>query len=152
MTAKPPQVRSLAQRRSDVQQKLASEQDAWVASADASGAAHLVPLSFAWVGGRVVLATPGSSRTARNLRRAGWVRLALGPTRDVVIVEGTLYEQATNADPRLAEQHAAAVGFDAREEPGYVFFIVTPQRIQAWRTPAELPGRDVMRDGIWLEE
>jgi len=52
----------------------------------------------------------------------------------------------------LADGHARAAGFDARESPGYVFLIITPERIQAWRNPAELPERDVMRAGRWLDE
>jgi hypothetical protein len=46
---------------------------------------------------------------------------------------------------------AAKTGFDPREldEP-YQYFLVRPQRIQAWREANELPGRDLMRDGRWL--
>jgi hypothetical protein len=144
-------VRDTAQRKADVLEKLTTEEDLWVTSAGATGEAYLIPLSFYWDGARLIVATPGHSRTARNLRRAGWARMAIGPTRDVVIVEGALAEIPAEADPTLAEAHARAVGFDARATPGYVFFILTPERIQAWRNPAELPGRDVMREGAWLE-
>src|SRR5688572_21948116 len=116
-------VRDLNQRKADVLEKLSSKEDLWVASADARGAAYLLPLSFAWVDERIVMATPGASRTARNLRRAGWARVAIGPTRDVVIVEGPLSELSAEADARLAEAHARAVGWDPRATPGYVFFI-----------------------------
>lgn len=143
-------VRDTTQRIADTREKLRSEVDLWVPSVDADGAAYLIPLSFYWDGVRLVVATPGNSRTARNLRRAGWARTALGPTRDVVIIEGRLSEQSAAADPVLAEAHARAAGFDARATPGYVFFILTPERIQAWRSPAELPARDIMRDGVWL--
>jgi hypothetical protein len=48
----------------------------------------LVPLSCHWDDSTLTIATPRASRTARNLVRAGWARVALGPTRDVVIIEG----------------------------------------------------------------
>jgi nitroimidazol reductase NimA-like FMN-containing flavoprotein (pyridoxamine 5'-phosphate oxidase superfamily) len=143
-------VRSMEQRVADVRAKLETEVDLWVASADASGNPYLIPLSFYWDGATVTVATPKRSRTARNLRRAGRARMALGPTRDVVIVEGPVEEIPADADDALAVAHARATGFDAREGPDeYVFFRVTPDVIQAWRNPAELPERDVMHDGQW---
>lgn len=146
------EVRDRAQRRADVIEKLQMDEDLWVASASRDGAAYLIPLSYYWDGECLTMATPIASRTARNLRRAGRARVALGPTRDVVIIEGPLEELAVTSDDRLAEAHAAAAGFDARaEHPPYCFFRLTPEHIQAWRTADELKGRDVMRDGIWLD-
>jgi hypothetical protein len=76
--------RSRSQRRIDALAKLRGDVDLWVASADESGRAHLVPLSHHWDGSTLTMATPRASRTARNLIRAGWVRVALGPTRDLM--------------------------------------------------------------------
>ena len=143
--------RSTAQRKADVQEKLGREVDAWVASASETGEAYLIPLSYVWDGARLTVATPTASRTARNLRRAGWARIALGPTRDVVVLEGPVEFIPCGADDALADAHAAATGFDARREPqDYVYIRLTPRRIQAWREADELPGRDVMVDGRWL--
>ncbi len=64
--------------------------DVWVASASASGEAHLVPLSLAWVEERAVIAVPETSVTARNVAAAGRARLAVGPTRDVVMIDAEL--------------------------------------------------------------
>src|SRR6059058_1460324 len=80
--------RSTAQRKADVLEKLRRDVDLWAASAGATGEAYLIPLSFYWDGAGLTIATPGRSRTARNRRRAGRARVALGPTRDVVILEG----------------------------------------------------------------
>src|SRR5690242_2164241 len=74
--------RSRAQRRRDTEHRLAHDVDVWVASASADGAPYLVPLSFDWDGEALLLATPASSPTARNLAVSGTARLGLGETRD----------------------------------------------------------------------
>jgi hypothetical protein len=151
--AAPATPRDPAQRKTDVLDKLRREVDCWVASASAIGDAYLIPLSFVWDGSTVTLATLRRSRTCRNLARAGWARLALGPTRDVVILEGPVTEISVDAiDPALADAFATATGFDPRQlaaQPEYVYLSVEPRRIQAWREANELPGRDVMIDGVW---
>jgi len=146
--------RSRAERKADVLAKLQTDVDLWVASADAEGAAYLIPLSFVWTeaDSTVTVATPRSSRTATNLIRAGWARVALGPTRDVVIVEGPVEALAVGADPKLEDEHAAATGFDPRTlADEYVYLRITAHTIQAWREANELPGRRLMRDGEWLD-
>lgn len=143
--------RDIAQRVEDALALLTNERDAWVPSASAGGDAYIIPLSFSWDGTILTVATPRASRTARNLRRAGWARIALGPTRDVVIVEGPIVETLASDAGAFADLHAEVVGFDARiQAEEYVFFRLTPNRIQTWRNPAELPERDVMRHGRWL--
>jgi len=145
--------RSLEQRTADVLARLRGDVDLWVASADADGDAYLVPLSFVWDGAAVTFATPRSSRTARNLVRAGSARVALGLTRDVVMLDGVVEAIAIGTDPALEEAHAAATGFDPRAEPEeYVYLRITPREIQAWREANELSGRKVMRSGRWLAE
>jgi Pyridoxamine 5'-phosphate oxidase len=144
--------RTRSQRRTDVLRKLRDDVDLWVASADADGRVHLVPLSFHWDGAALTMATPRDSRTARNLVRAGRARVALGPTRDVVIVEGPVEQIPIGADPEAEDAHARATGFDPRtlaEE--YVYLRLTPRAIQAWRESDELEGRHLMRGGEWLE-
>lgn len=61
--------RSLQQRKQDTLDRLESDVDAWIASADAEGGAYLVPLSFLWDGKGVIVSTPRSNVTARNERR-----------------------------------------------------------------------------------
>jgi len=144
--------RTTSQRKSDVLARLRSDVDLWVASADAEGDAYLVPLSFVWHGGSLVVSTPRASRTARNLLRAGWAGVALGPTRDVVIIEGPVEAIAIGEDPALEDAHANATEFDPRtlaEE--YVYLRITPRSIQAWREVNELEGRWLMRKGAWLD-
>ena len=143
-----PAPRSRAQRKADTLALLRREVDCWVASADEMGNTHLVPLSHYWDGAALVLATSRSSPTATNLLRAGVARVGVGPTRDVVLVEGRVTE---GVDHATADAHTEHTGFDARAEPGdYVYLRVTPTEIRAWREANELSGRLLMRDGVWL--
>lgn len=68
---------------------------------DATGSPYLVPLSFLWNGTVLLIATPAASPTGRNLPATGMVRLSLGTTRDVVLIEGTA--QTLAADELSAE-------------------------------------------------
>ncbi|PRZ02749.1 hypothetical protein BCE75_11720 [Isoptericola sp. CG 20/1183] len=132
--------------------------DAWVASAssDDDGAAqpYLVPLSLVWWRERVVLALPASSRTARNVAASLSTRLALGHTRDVVLVDAVVEQTVPVADAQadLGERYAAQADWDPRTDPdGYVYLVLRPVRIQAWREVDEMRGRNLMRDGEWVE-
>jgi hypothetical protein len=149
---RPEPARTRSRRIADTLERLRSDVDLWVASASETGEAYLVPLSFLWDGSTLTIATPRRSVTARNLTRAGWARVALGETRDVVIVEGPVEAVALGTDPELEQAHAAAAGFDPRElAEEYVYLRITPREIQAWREANELEGRLLMRGGTWLE-
>ena len=90
MTAAPP--RPAEQRKADTITALATPGiDVWVATAGVGGA-HLVPLSLAWIDEQVVVALPADSITTRNLTTTGTARLAVGPTRDVVMIDSVLEE------------------------------------------------------------
>jgi hypothetical protein len=153
-----PEPRNPAQRKADTLAKLsAPAADIWVASASLDGGGrarpYLVPLSLGWVDGRIVLALEADSRTARNLPVGTSTRLALGPTRDVVMIDATVQQVTPTADTEagIADAYAAQSDWDPREAgPGYVYLVLRPSRIQAWREANELPGRTLMRDGEWL--
>lgn len=140
--------RSAQQRKSDTLARLTADVDAWIATGDADGDGYLVPLSFLWDGAGVILSTPRSSVTARNLSRGRRVRVGLGELRDVTIIDGTA-EPVT--DDQAMDAFAAKHGWDPREEAAdYAYFRIVPDRVQAWREVNELPGRTLMRDGSWL--
>jgi hypothetical protein len=152
MAAQP--ARPAEQRKQDTLNRLEHDEDVWVATApdDGSGVPYLVPLSFVWDGSTILLATPANSPTGRNLKATGRVRLGLGPTRDVVMIEGTV--DTLTQDGLTGEEgdrFAAVTGFDPRQlTTPYLYFRVHPQRVQAWREANELTGRELMRDGQWL--
>jgi hypothetical protein len=139
-------------RRRDTEHRLESDVDLWVATASPDGAPYLVPLSFDWDGEALLLATPAGSTTGRNLAAVRTVRLGLGVTRDVCMIEGEVEVLAIDELPQQAgDRFAERTGFDPRTEATpYRWFRVTPRRVQAWREADELPGRELMRDGRWL--
>ncbi|MFF8409768.1 pyridoxamine 5'-phosphate oxidase family protein [Streptomyces omiyaensis] len=142
-----PAPRSRGERIGDTRVRLEKDVDLWVASRG-----HLVPLSFLWDGDAVLISTPRDSRTARNLLADGRVRLALGPTRDVVMIDGAA-EPVDLADLPVGtgDAFAAKTGFDPRElSRPYQYFLIRPRRVHAWREADELDGRTLMRDGAWL--
>ncbi|WAZ25843.1 pyridoxamine 5'-phosphate oxidase family protein [Streptomyces cinnabarinus] len=149
----PPPARPAKQRKLDTLNRLEHDEDVWVATASPEGGApYLVPLSFLWDGETLLLATPAASPTGRNLKATGTARLGVGPTRDVVMIEGTV-DALTVAELRAgeADRFAAGTGFDPRElTTEYLYFRVRPQRVQAWREANEIAGRELMRDGAWL--
>lgn len=141
--------RTREQRRRDTERRLAEDVDCWVATADENGRPSLRPLSFLWDGETLLLATPPGSPTGVGLAR-GSVRLAIGLTRDVVMIQGTC-ETLAGVPDEVGERFAAKTGFDPRAEDNeYRYYRVTPTRIQAWREADELVGRDLMSDGRWL--
>jgi hypothetical protein len=148
-----PPPRTPRQRRRDALDRLQRDTDAWVATVDAAGGTpYLVPLSFLWDGEALLIATPASSPTGRNLRATGKVRVGVGPTRDLVLIEGTVAMSvaAGEVPDQVGDAFAAKTGFDPRQLAGYRYFRIHPQRLQAWREADELEGRDLMRDGRWL--
>jgi general stress protein 26 len=146
------EVRDRAQRIRDVQRLLVSEIDAWVATSGENGEPYLIPLSFVWTGDKIIMATPENSATVRNLRSSGRARVAIGPTRDVVMIDARCELTRPSPEDPLWAVHANQAGFDARDlVPEYLLLVLTPEEIQTWRNPAELPGRTVFRDGAWLD-
>jgi hypothetical protein len=151
-----PEPRDREQRTRDTLAKLTEPAvDVWVATAAAAGSPaepYLVPLSLAWIDGGAVIAVESSSRTARNLEAGRTARLALGPTRDVVVIDARLERSVPVAEaPDLAERYARQADWDPRTAGNaYRFLVLRPERIQAWREANELRDRTLMRDGTWL--
>ena len=151
-----PEPRNLEQRTVDALAILrARHADLWLASAPGktASAAHLVPLSYAWTGEHVVVATPPNAVTTRNVIDSGRARLGLGGTRDVVMIDAVLDRSVVvdDVEHELAERYAEQADWDPRTGgPGYVYLLLRPHRMQVWREANELTGRTVMTDGRWL--
>jgi hypothetical protein len=140
------------QRKIDVLARLERESDVWVATADAQGLPCLVALWFLWDGKSAWVCTRTTNPTGRNLREGGHTRLALGDTHDVVLVDGDVEMFGMRDVPAAAaDAFVAKTGWDPRRDSAsYAFFRVRPRAVQAWRGEHELPGRQLMRDGVWV--
>jgi hypothetical protein len=124
--------RSRAQRRRDTEHRLTHDVDLWVASASADGALYLVPLSFEWDGEALLMATPTDSPIGRNLAASRAVRLGMGHTRDVSVIDGEVEVLEIDALPQeLGDRFVARTGFDPRG--GRIVPLV-------WHLPAPDPG------------
>jgi hypothetical protein len=148
------EARSVAQRKADALTMLSSKDlDAWVATSSPEGVAHLVPLSTAWDGECLLLATEPSAITTKNIVSTGRARVALGQTRDVLIVDAVLERSgpAASMGASLIDRYAAQAGWDPRDAGmPFVMLRLRPVRIQAWREVNEIADRTLMRNGRWL--
>jgi general stress protein 26 len=146
--------RSPEERKADALAKItATKANVWVASASRSGGVHLIPVTHTWNGSQHVLTTEPRSKTVTNVMANPRVRLALGETRDVVMVDAILIEAipAAEAPAMVAEGYASQAGWDPRTDSGdYVYLVFRPERIQVWREDEDLAGRTVMRNGAWV--
>jgi hypothetical protein len=149
------EARSRAERIADTSALLARpELDAWVASWSSDGGGHLVPLSVAWDGTHLILATEPAAVTTPNLEQVPRARLGLGHTRDVVMIDAVVEQSTAAADApaSLVDVYVAQSGWDPRDAGvPFVVHVLTPVRIQAWREANEIDGRALMRDGRWLD-
>ncbi|GAA0919090.1 pyridoxamine 5'-phosphate oxidase family protein [Nonomuraea longicatena] len=143
--------RSLDQRLRDTVERLERDIDAWFATADPAGLPYLVPLSFLWDGRALLVSTSRATPTGRFLEATGRVRVALGHTRDVVLIEARVSDVTPTADipAEVGDAFAAKAGFDPRGSRGYAYYRIVPIQVQAWREVNELAGRDLMTDGEW---
>jgi hypothetical protein len=70
-----------------------------------------------------------------------------------VIIDAVLDQiiRVDSAPPELAKHYADQAAWDPQNtgQP-YVYLLLRPDRIQAWREVNELPGRTLMRGGSWL--
>ncbi|MGO9296848.1 MAG: pyridoxamine 5'-phosphate oxidase family protein [Streptosporangiaceae bacterium] len=82
-------IRSASERGADTAARLEHDADVWAATANADRP-HLVPLSLAWDGAHVILATPADSPKARNAAASGDIHWPLDSTRDVTIIKAAV--------------------------------------------------------------
>ncbi|HUD11288.1 MAG TPA: pyridoxamine 5'-phosphate oxidase family protein [Candidatus Saccharimonadia bacterium] len=145
-------MRTAKERQDDTLYKLLHERDVWVATADASGRAHLVPFSLVWDGEHIIAATEILSRTIKNIRVSGQARLAIGDTRDVVIIEVQIkIMPLESASTEMGDLFLKRTGWHPRDAQREAYLLMTPIIIQAWKNEEELHGRTIMKDGIWID-
>jgi len=112
-----------------------------------------VPLSFAWNGDRLIIASEATAVTTRNIVASGFARVGLGGTRDVAMIDVVLVGNVPvdEASVEIADRYASQADWDPRSTGGdFAYLLLRPTRIQVWREVNEITGRTVMRDGAWL--
>ena len=93
------ETRSPERRKADASAKItATKANVWIASGSPTGGVHLVPVTHTWNGSQHVLTTEPRSRTVANVTANPRVRLALGETRDVVMVDAVLIKRSRAAE------------------------------------------------------
>ena len=144
--------RTTERRVEDSRAKLETGGDAWLATSGRAGP-HLVPLSLAWdsASGELIFCTEQRSVTVRNIATEPAVRIGLGPTRDVLVIDGTARVTGfVQDDATSAAVFCEKAGWDPRGESGeWILIRVTPSRMQAWRGFDEIANRTVMANGAW---
>ncbi len=147
------QARPLPERREAAIEHLRSHSNLWLATASDGRGPHLIPASYWWDGSRLTTATFEDSRTLKNVRAQPKVRVSVGSTSEVLMIDAAAVIVAVaDIDPAAAEGYARASRNDPRSVPGFVYIQLTPQRMQVWRGAAEFTGRTVMRGGAWLDD
>ena len=71
----------------------------------------------------------------------------------MVLVHARLTESVPvrEASAEVADGYAGQADWDPRSAEGqYLYLLLEPRRILVWREVNEIPGRTVMRDGVWL--
>lgn len=144
-------MRSNAERVADTITALEQQSECWIATGRPDGSAHLIPLSFAWDGAKILLATFTDSVTTRAVSSTGRVQFSLPSTTDVVLIDAdaAVREVGELAD-HLYERFVRQAGFHPRRTVDrFSFLVLTPVRVLAWRSEEELIGREIMKAGVW---
>ena len=144
--------RETEQRSADTRGRLQTDANIWLATASSDGVPHLIPLSLAWDGTHVLLATPTDSPTVRNARASGQVKASLDSADDVVLIDGTVKVlDFGSVDASLVQSYVERVGWNPGDQDGdWSMLVVMPRTIRAWNGVGEIRGRTIMRNGLWL--
>lgn len=144
--------RTTAERASAARRRLATEPNVWVATASEAGRPHLVPLSLAWDGVSILVATPTANPTSRNIAATGNARASLADADDVVILDTSATVTALGVlDDAVVATFVERTGWDPRDESSdWSMLTLTPRTVLAWNGISETDGRTIMADGVWL--
>jgi hypothetical protein len=144
--------RTKVERKRDALERLRGDSDLWIATSGIDGLPYLVPLSYSWDGRTITLVSTASSPTMSNIEHRRSARLALGHTRDVIMVDVELesLSEVRTAAPEILDAYQDQAGWRPQVSEGLVLAVMRPLRIQVWREVDEIPERTVMVDGTWL--
>ena len=127
-----------------------NDNDLWIASSSLHGDPYLVPLSFWWDGKNLFISTVIKNPTAQNIVSTGKARVALGHTRDVILISAHARLLKADEIEACADAFIQKCGWDPRAAKGYTFFQLETHHIEVWREENEHADRVLMHNGKWL--
>lgn len=145
--------RSTEQRVTDALAALSSQANVWVGTASQEAIPHMVPFSLHWDGEHIIICTDPASATVKNLVSSPNAKLSIGDSNDVVLVTAELVGVVgvLESSEQLVEEFAARTGWNPkRETADMVFVALKPTKVHAWLDVSEIDGRNIMRNGAWL--
>ena len=144
-------MRDTETRKKDVLAALEKQGIYWLARAPIGGRPHIIAVSGWWDGHELVVATLGTSVSARNMAMNPLVTVAGGDPSDAIVIQAQMIDSVAVEDGAdLASGFKKAMGWDPREMDGWMFFRLRPTRIQAFRGYDEIENRDVMIRSRWV--
>ncbi len=144
---------STSERQADALRRLDQEESVWIATGNDQGLPHFIPVSPAWDGTSVLVATPTYSPTVRNALASGWARAALDSTADVVIFDADAeVVDFSTVSPDLLKTYVDRGGWNPNDQPGdWSLLVLTPRVVLSWNSVAEIEGRIIMQGG-WFAD
>jgi PPOX class probable F420-dependent enzyme len=137
---------------------------ATLATVDADGVPHAVPMWFAWDGAGVLIPTSGRTRKVRNLRRTPRATLMVEQCRGGLDVRGVMLvgaveiiegAEARRLNRSIHLKYVTAAGLDLPEVRGYldtddVTIRLRPDRVATWDLSDSPGSRALSRAGLAL--
>ena len=118
---------------SDIQQRLDTEANIWFATVRPNGRPHLVPVRFAWYGGKLYTCIEGSSVKACNIKQNPRLTLALENGSQPAICEGTAEFVPPPWPEPIVDIFKAKYDWDITTDGQYdTLVVVTPVKWLSW--------------------
>jgi F420H(2)-dependent biliverdin reductase len=124
----------MPQTPEEIQARLATERNIWLASVRPNGSPHLVPIWFVSQGGLIYICTDPESVKVRNLQHNGRVSLALEDGSKPIIFEGSARVVPHEKTPAgIIPLFKQKYDWDITTDEKYSLVIeVTPRKTMTW--------------------
>ncbi len=116
-----------------IERRLQSEQNLWLATVRPNGTPHLVPIWFVWVAGKIYLCTGADSVKVRNLQQNPRVSLALEDGSRPIVIEGwARFAPIGQAEAAVVAEFQRKYDWDITSDDMYTQVIeIEPNRMRA---------------------
>jgi PPOX class probable F420-dependent enzyme len=114
-----------------VEKRLQTDQNLWLATVRPDGSPHLAPIWFVWVAGKIYLCTGADSVKVRNLKQNPRVSIALEDGNKPIVIEGHA-QPLEQAETAVAKAFQHKYDWDITTDDTYTQVIeIEPKRIRA---------------------